>query len=147
MVSVHAADDAELSAVGDVAGGPEVNRNVLEGSDGGLQSISLVLTKKHISYDLGGLSTVVGGLGDDLGVGAAIDDAETGQDAYGLDISVADFPGVGIAVELIVSGSADNTETENHHERQYERQRLLESSHVETPPLNSTPNIFRGPNM
>ena len=70
---------------------------------------------------------------------SVIDDTETGEDAYGLEVRVADVAGVGVVVERVISGSADDTEAEDHDESEHESQRLLESSHDGNSSFSSTP--------
>ena len=140
----HAVDDALLNAEGNVAGGPAVGSDVLEGSGRALQAVSLVLAQLHVGNDLGSLLTGVVALGLESRLGHAVDDADAGQDTYRLIIRIADLAHVvGEVFDLIVGRGADHAETKNHGDHEYEAQGLLESSHVETPPLNST--LFRGP--
>ena len=126
----HAVDDALLNAVSNVAGGPAGSSDVLEGSDGALQAVGLGLAQLHVGNDLGGLLTGVVALGLESRLGHAIDDANAGQDTYGLIIRIADLVHVvGEVFDLVVGRGADHAETKNHSDHEYEAQGLLESSH------------------
>ena len=82
-------------------------------------------TEDHVSDDLGSLLTGVCSGGVDGSLGHTVNDFETGHDADGLDIRVTDVLSIGVIVELVISGSADDTEAEDHHECENESQRLL----------------------
>ena len=126
----NAVDNALLFAEGDVAGSPVVGSDVIEGSVGSYAGLSAVDAEDHSSNDLSGLGAGVGSLGDYGSFGHTVNDTESGQDAYGLEVSIADFVGISVVIKGVVCGSANHTEAEKHDECKHERQRLLESSHV-----------------
>ena len=121
----HAVDNTLFDAEGDVTGGPAVSGDIVEGSDGAGEGVSGGFTEDHVSDDLGSLLTGVGSGGVDGSLGHTVNDFETGHDADGLDIRVTDVLSIGVIVELVISGSADDTEAEDHHECENESQRLL----------------------
>ena len=126
----HAVDDALLNAEGNVAGGPAGSGNVVERSDGALQAVGLALAQQHVGNDLGGLLTGVGALRLESRFGHAVDDTDADQDTHGLLIRGANLlVVVGEALDLILSGSAHDAQTENHGDHEHEAQGLLESSH------------------
>ena len=126
----HAVDDALLNAEGNVAGGPAGSGNVVERSNGALQAVGLALAQQHVGNDLGGLLTGVGALRLESRFGHAVDDTDADQDTHGLLIRGANLLVVVREVlDGILSGSADNAQTENHGDHEHEAQGLLESSH------------------
>ena len=137
----HAVDDALLNAVSDVAGGPTVGINVGERSSGAAEAVSLRGAQLHVGYDLGSLLTSVIGRGAQGGILVAFDDAQADHDANGFAVSLADFVCILQGVDLVASIGSRGThdgETQHKRDREQKAQGLLESSHVETPPLNST---------
>ena len=126
----HAVDDALLNAEGNVAGGPAGSGNVVERGDGALQAVGLALAQQHVGNDLGGLLTGVGALRLKSRFGHAVDDTDADHDTHGLLIRGANLLVVVREVlDGILSGSADNAQTENHGDHEHEAQGLLESSH------------------
>ena len=121
----HTVDNTLFDAEGDVTGGPAVSGDIVEGSDGAGEGVGGSFTEDHVSDDLGSLLTGVGSGGVDGSLGHTVNDFETGHDANGLDIGLTDVLSVGVIVELVISGSADDTEAEDHHEGENESQRLL----------------------
>ena len=117
-----AVDNALLFAEGDVAGSPVISGDVLEGGVGSDEGVGGFLTKDHVGNDFGSLVTLVGALGSDFGVGHTVDDTEAGKDTDGLEVGVANLVGILEFVDGVISGGADDSEAENHDERQHEGQ-------------------------
>ena len=106
----HAVDNALIDAEGDVLSGPVVGGDIVEGRLGAGEGLSLISTEEHVGNDLGGLLTGVGAVRIDGGGIDTVDDTETSHDTHSFNVGIANFVGIGIAIELIVSRSANYTE-------------------------------------
>ena len=137
----HAVDDALLNAVSDVAGRPAVSSDVRERGLGATKAFSVLRAKLHVGDDLRRLLTGVGGLGAQGAIVVAFDDAQADHDANGFAVVSADVSRILQGVDLVAGIGSRGThdgEAQYKRDREQKAQGLLESSHVETPPLNST---------